>query len=301
MADLGAMQDQLDTMCAIASRHEGSLLPGSGPRVGVYMSRAPTVPSPGLYEPMVCVVLQGAKRVMFGDQVLRYDPASYLVATVELPAQGCILDASVDQPYIAASMALNREVLAELLCEVPDRGQGETAGFAVSPMTPELLEAWLRLLTLFDRPGEAGIMGPLIEREILYRLLQGPQGAMVRQAALADSRLSRIRAAIGWIRAHFTATLRVEALAEIAGMSVASFHRHFKAATAMSPLQYQKALRLQEARRLLIAHADAAATAYRVGYESASQFSREYARMFGNPPARDAALLRGGAGEPVAA
>lgn len=285
------MQDQLQSMCAIALRHPDARL--SHPRAGIFVGHSTTPPSPGVFEPMVCVVLQGAKQVLIGDQLLRYDSASYFVATLDLPAQGCIVEATPGQPYIGASMALNRDVLAQLLCEVPDRSAGEATGFMVSAMTEELLATWLRLLSLFDHPEETAILGPLIERELLYRLLQGPQGAVLRQLAQADSRLSRIRAAIGWIREHFAAPLRIEALAEIAGMSAASFHRHFKAATAMSPLQYQKALRLQEARRLLITHGDAAATAYRVGYESPSQFSREYARMFGNPPLRDAALLRG--------
>jgi AraC-like DNA-binding protein len=277
-------------MCSIALRHPGAQL--SHPRAGIFIGHNKTPPSPGVFEPMICVVLQGAKQVLIGDRMLRYDRASYFVATLDLPAHGCIVEATPDQPYIGASMALNRDVLAQLLCEVPERTPAEATGFMVSAMTEELLAIWLRLLSLFDRPEEAAILGPLIERELLYRLLQGPQGAIMRQLAQSDSRLSRIRAAIGWIRQHFAAPLRIEALADIAGMSAASFHRHFKAATAMSPLQYQKALRLQEARRLLISHGDAAATAYRVGYESPSQFSREYARMFGNPPLRDAILLR---------
>ncbi len=132
----------------------------------------------------------------------------------------------------------------------------------------------------------------MLEREILYRLLQGPQGGIIRQAARADSRLGQIRQAIGWLRRHYDRPVRIETLAEVAGMSMASFHRHFRAATAMSPLQFQKSLRLQEARRLLIANADASRAGYAVGYESASQFSREYARMFGAPPARDAERLR---------
>lgn len=288
-----AMQEQLSRLCASAMRHANTWLPGDRLRVGVLASREPTQPVPSVYEPMVCIVLQGAKRVMIGDRVLRYDPASYLIATLDLPVSGCVIEATSTEPYVAISMALNRDALADLLCEVAEVRTGQTAGFAVNPVTPELLDPWERLLALFDRPQDVPVLGPLIEREILYRLLQGPQGDIVRQAALGDSRLARVRGAISWIRAHFQHSLRVEALAEMAGMSLASFHRHFKAATAMSPLQYQKALRLQEARRLLLAQGEAAAVAYRVGYESASQFSREYARMFGNPPARDAARLRG--------
>jgi transcriptional regulator GlxA family with amidase domain len=160
-------------------------------------------------------------------------------------------------------------------------------------VTPQLLDPWLRLMRLLDTPEDMPVLGPMLEREILYRLLQGPQGGVLRQIALADSRLARVRRAIACIRARFDQPLRIEELAGLAGMSPAAFHRHFKAATAMSPLQYQKTLRLQEARRLLIAEPDAARAGYAVGYESASQFSREYARLFGAPPARDAARLRG--------
>jgi transcriptional regulator GlxA family with amidase domain len=179
-----------------------------------------------------------------------------------------------------------------LIPDVPGPTVAETAAFGVSPVTLPLLDPWLRLLALLDAPADIPVLAPLFEREILYRLLQGPQGGVLRQIALADGRLSQIRRAIMWIRAHYDEPLRIEALAEIAGMSGASFHRHFRAATAMSPLQYQKHLRLQQARRLLIANQDASQAGYAVGYESASQFSREYARAFGASPARDAMRLR---------
>jgi len=286
------MQDPLSRLCSLAGRHSGSYLPVAYPRVGVHAGCETTRPIPTVYEPMVCVVLQGAKQVMIGDRVLRYDPASYFIATLELPATGCIVEASVERPYLAVSMALNRAVLAELLCEVPEGPPDGLAGFGVSAMTPDLLDSWQRLLGLFDTPQDARVLAPMLEREILYRLLQGPQGGLARQAARVDSRLAQVRAAIGWIRENFDKPLRIEALAEMAGMSAASLHRHFKAATAMSPLQYQKALRLQAARRLLVSNGEASRAGYQVGYESASQFSREYTRMFGNPPARDAALLR---------
>ncbi len=177
---------------------------------------------------------------------------------------------------------------------MPVAAEGETRGFGVSAVTPDLLDAWARLIALLDTPDDIPVLAPIHEREILYRLLKGPQGGVLRQIVRTDSRLSRVRQAIVWIRAHFDEMLRVEDLAERAGMSPASFHRHFKAVTAMSPLQYQKTLRLQEARRLLIASGGAARAAHMVGYESASQFSREYARMFGAPPHRDAGRLRGG-------
>ena len=287
------MQDHLTHLRAVASRHAvGRRTETPIPRVAINLGWQTTKPAPGLCDPMLCLVLQGAKEVLIGDRRLRYDPASYFVASVELPVSGCIVQASPDEPYLSVSLALDRDGLAGLLSDVPVRDDVNGAGFAVSPVTAELLDPWLRLLRLLDAPLDIPVLAPLIEREILYRLLQGPQGAVLRQIACADGRLSQVRQAIAWIRTHYDQTLRIESLAEMAGMSAASFHRHFKAATAMSPLQYQKSLRLQHARRLLIANQDASRAGYAVGYESASQFSREYARLFGAPPARDAVRLR---------
>lgn len=176
----------------------------------------------------------------------------------------------------------------------PELGSTDQApGFSVSPVTPELIDACLRMMRLIDRPEESAVLAPMIEREILFRVLQGPQGDMLRQIAQADSRLSQVRRAIDWIRAHYAEPFRVEPLAELTGMSVASFYRHFKAITAMTPIQYQKRLRLLKARRLLLFEPrDAAAIGFSVGYESASQFSREYARMLGLPPVRDMARFK---------
>jgi AraC-like DNA-binding protein len=291
------MDEQLNQLRAVAARHvAGPTTETPIPRVAISTGRQTTAPLPSLYNPMLCVVLQGAKEVMIGNRLLRYDTASYFIASVELPASGRVVQASFDQPYIAVRLSLDRESLAALLPEVPvqaeAQAEAQAAGFAVSPVTPQLLDPWLRLLRLLDTPRDIPVLAPLIEREILYRLLSGPQGGVLRQAVLTDSRLSQIRQAIGWIRTHYNQALRIEALAALAGMSPASFHRHFKSATAMSPLQYQKHLRLQQARRLLIASDDASSAAYAVGYESASQFSREYARLFGAPPARDALRLR---------
>jgi AraC-like DNA-binding protein len=244
-------------------------------------------------KPMLCLVLQGAKEVTIGAQVLRYDPACYFVASLDLPASGCVIEASAERPYICAALSIDTEMLAALVPEVPPHPEAEAPAFAVSAVTGEMLDAWQRLLGLLDTPADIAVLSPLFEREIVYRLLQGPQGGVLRQIARAGSRMSQVRRTIAWIRDHYSEPLRIEALAELSGMSAASFHRHFKAATAMSPLQYQKNLRLQEARRLLVADADASRAGYAVGYESVSQFSREYARMFGAPPSRDAARLRG--------
>jgi AraC-like DNA-binding protein len=283
------MHDTLTELRGIVSRHTpGRYQPSVLPRVALYKDGAAPQPVSGVYHPMMALILSGAKEIAIGDRRLRYDPASYFIATVELPASGCV---KLDQPkeqYLAVSLDLDSDRLASVLSEADVPSPTAEPAFAVNPVTPELLDAWLRLLRLLDAPQDIAVLAPLCEREILYRLLQGPQGAIVRQIARADSRLSQVRRAIALIRDQFDRPLRVEALAEEAGMSPASFHRHFRTATAMSPLQYQKSLRLQEARRLILAGRDVAAAGFAVGYESASQFSREYARLFGSPPSRDA-------------
>lgn len=283
------MHDTLTELRGIVSRHTpGRYQPSVLPRVALYKDGAAPLPVSGVYQPMMALILRGAKEIAIGDRRLRYDPASYFIATVELPASGCV---KLDQPneqYLAVSLDLDSDRLASVLSEADVPSPTAEPAFAVNPVTSELLDAWLRLLRLLDAPQDIAVLAPLCEREILYRLLQGPQGAIVRQIARADSRLSQVRRAITLIRDQFNRPLRVEALAEEAGMSQASLHRHFRTATAMSPLQYQKSLRLQEARRLILAGRDVAAAGFAVGYESASQFSREYARLFGSPPSRDA-------------
>jgi AraC-like DNA-binding protein len=288
------MNDPMKPLRALAVRHaKGRRTETAIPRVTITTMNEVTEHQFGLFQPMVCLILQGAKEVMIADRVLRYDPACYFVASMEVPASGCIAQASADAPYVGVTLALDRDMLAALLPDAQTPvGEAAPSSFGVGAVTPDLLDAWLRLLRLLDAPADVPVLAPLFEREILYRLLQGPQGAVLRQIALADSRLSQIRRAIAWIRDNFDRPMRVEALAEISGMSAASFHRHFKSATAMSPLQYQKTLRLQQARRLLIANQDASQAGFAVGYESASQFSREYARLFGSPPMRDAVRLR---------
>jgi AraC-like DNA-binding protein len=283
------MHDTLTELRGIVSRHTpGRYQSTVLPRVALYKDRAAPQPVSGVYQPMMALILSGAKEIAIGDRRLRYDPASYFIATVELPASGCV---KLDQPneqYLAVSLDLDSDQLASVLSEADVSSPTAEPAFAVNPVTSELLDAWLRLLRLLDAPKDIAMLAPLCEREILYRLLQGPQGAIVRQIARADSRLSQVRRAIALIRDQFDRPLRVEALADVAGMSPASLHRHFRTATAMSPLQYQKSLRLQEARRLILAGRDVAAAGFAVGYESASQFSREYARLFGSPPSRDA-------------
>jgi AraC-like DNA-binding protein len=292
-ADAVTMEQQLKALRAqvaghVDGRQRDTIIPG----VALGFATEPSVPVSTVYEPMICLVLQGAKQVMIGDKTLRYDPACCFTASLEIPASGRIIEATLAKPFIATSLVLDRDALASLIAEMPDAPEGQTAGFAVGPVTPELLSAWIHLFDLLKTPHDIAMLVASRKREIFYRLLQGQQGGLLRQIVRADSRLSQVRRAVMWIRTHYDEMLRTETLAEIAGMSVPSFHRHFKAATAMTPLQYQKTLRLQAARRMMIKKPDAAHTAYSVGYESASQFSREYARMFGVSPLRDVERMR---------
>jgi AraC-like DNA-binding protein len=269
------------------------------PRLGLGVARQTSAPVETVYEPVICLVLQGAKEVLIGDQRLRYDASSCFVASLDLPVTGTVVEASPSRPYVVTSLALDRETLASLLADLPPDPIGPPlAGFGVGRVTPDLLEAWDRLLALLEAPADVPFLAAARERELLYRLLQGEHGPMLRQAAREESRMSQVRRAMEFIRRNYDRKLPTEELAAVAGMSVPSFHRHFRAATAMSPLQYQKTLRLQTARRMLATSTEAARAGYAVGYESASQFSREYTRAFGNPPVRDAAAARG-AGQPA--
>lgn len=292
---LPLMDMMLEEMRALVARHAGAPV-SPRLRLTVSQSTAPTPPTHGLYQPMLCFVLQGGKRVIIGDRMIDYRAGHFLVASVDLPVIGQVTEASTEKPYMVVGLKLDPAAIAALLIDLPHAGEGPgEAGISISAMTADLLDPLLRMMRLLDTPGDVPVMAPMLEREILYRVLQGPQGAILRQIARSDSRLSQVRRAIEWIRQNYAEPLRVEQLAGLAGMSASSFHRHFKAVTAMSPLAYHKQIRLQEARRRLIAApAEAARVAYAVGYESASQFSREYARMFGRPPMRDAARLRAG-------
>lgn len=261
------------------------------PRVAMVRAEAC---SDQVYQPMLHLVLQGAKSLSIGDRILKFEEASYFVVPVDVPATGGIEPEGPTRPYLAVSLTLDPAAVAAMMAEM---GMADTApppaGFSVSPATPELLDAWVRMMRLIDRPREAAILAPMIEREILFRILTGPQGDKLRQIASAESRLSQIRPAIGWIRDNYAEPIRSEALADMTNMSVAAFYRHFKAVTSMAPIQYQKRLRLIKARRMLLFEKrEVGSIAHMVGYESVSQFSREYARMFGLPPRRDAARYK---------
>ncbi|MBZ9937594.1 AraC family transcriptional regulator [Mesorhizobium sp. BR1-1-16] len=266
------------------------------PRLRLIRAEAATLPAPSFYEPVLCIAVQGSKRLMVGEQAVVYDPSRFLLVAVDLPVMACIVDATPATPYLCATLRLDRLAIIEMLAGLPAAAEGadQGVGMAIGPLEADLLDPVLRLVRLVEQPGDAAVLAPLAEREILYRLLTGPAGVVLRQMVAQNSRLARVDRAIDWIKSHFNQPMRIDSLAEIAGMSPASLHRHFKAVTAMSPLQFQKQIRLIEARRRLVAeNLDAGMIAFSVGYESQSQFSREYARLFGAPPSRDAARLRG--------
>ena len=287
---------------ALIARHAPgrSLTPLSGladamSAIRLVANDGPTQSMSSIYDPVFAVVAQGVKRTVLGEQIYEYGAGDYLVVSVELPVTGRVLRATPQHPFLAFGLMLDPAAIASLLLETAATGSGALApaGIGISPLDADLLDPVVRLLRLIDRPQDVAVLAPMLEREILWRLLNGAQGHMVRQIGLADSRLTQVGRAIRWIRAHYAEQLRIEEVAGIAAMSASSFHRHFRAVTAMSPLQYQKQVRLQRARTLLLADAESAATvAQAVGYDSPSQFSREYSRLFGAPPARDAARLR---------
>ncbi|MEM1506262.1 AraC family transcriptional regulator [Domibacillus sp. 8LH] len=255
-----------------------------------------TEPHYGVYKPSFCMIVQGEKEVMLAQERFIYNPADYLVASVDLPVTGQVIKASSNAPYLALKLEFTPKQILEVLSDSDIRvgaKKNTKRAMFVSQIEPSLLDAVVRLARLLDKPEDIPVLAPLFTKEILYRVLQGPHGSTLEQLAIEGSSTDRIRDVIEQITHNFDKSFRVEELAEIANMSVASLHRHFKEVTAMSPIQYQKQLRLQEARRLLLTEsADAADAAFRVGYESPSQFSREYARMFGFPPREDIKRLR---------
>lgn len=265
------------------------------PNVTLIMASAPTTPVADVTEPMFALVARGAKRVGLGERIFDYCIGQYLIVSVDLPLEAYVEKASADAPYLGLGFALRPEAIAALLLETGtvQSAENEPPGIAVSDLTDDLVDPVVRLLRLLDRPGDIPVLGAAIEREVLWRLINGQQGTMVRQIGLADSRMAQISRAIRWLRGHYAEAIRVEELAGIAGMSVTSFHRHFRRITSMTPIQYQKMLRLQTARsRLMAAASDVAEVAFAVGYDSPSQFSREYRRQFGQPPGKDGRDLR---------
>jgi AraC-like DNA-binding protein len=266
------------------------------PGMMLHRRTAPTAPCCATYEPGVTVLAQGRKRVDLGRTTFIYGESRYLLTSVDLPIVSQIMEASEVAPCLAMSLKLEMPVVRELLnrediqvAEAPL----DSPAMATGEITWEFLSACCRLIDLLDTPRDIPFLSSLIQREIIYRMLQGPEGARLRAIATLGDQSHRTAKAIAWVRANYAKPLRVEDLAEIAGMGVSTLHHHFRALTAMSPVQYQKQLRLQAARgRMLIDGLDAASAAFEVGYESASQFNREYSRFFGQPPMRDIRTLR---------
>jgi AraC-like DNA-binding protein len=248
-----------------------------------------------VYEPCLCVVAQGAKDVLLAGEAYRLDPAQSLLVSVDLPVDARMVEASPGRPYLGVRISLDPAVVGELMADgtaAPPPGS-PARGIAVTPAEPPPLDAVTRLVSLLDSPRDVAALSPLVLREVTYRVLTGPQGARLRQITSAGAPAHRIARAVRWLKDNFAGPLRVEALARRVGMSPSALHLHFKNVTAMSPLQYQKRLRLQEARRLMLGEGlDAGEAAFRVGYESPSQFSREYRRAFGAPPRQDVAAIR---------
>ena len=266
------------------------------PRVILYRASHIEEPMHAVYEPAVCVVAQGRKQAIAGEGVYLYDAEKYLVISVGVPAVGRILEASPDKPFLCLALGLDAAAIGALMVESDIERAGRAqpgSALSVSALDPELLDACVRLVRLLGSPRDIPVLAPLAEREILYRLLRGDQATRMSQIACAESRLHDVNRAITRIKRNFRSALSVETLASEAHMSTSALHQYFKMVTGVSPLQFQKHLRLLEARRLMLSRAvDAAAAGHSVGYESASQFSREYRRLFGAPPLRDIAKLR---------
>jgi len=269
---------------------------------GLSLSRRdePTQPTSHMYEPIICLIAQGAKRVLLGDDTYVFDAHHFLITSLDLPTVVQIIQASREKPYLSLRLKLDQSEIAQLMVDShlpPPRAQQSSRGMAIGEVTVPLLSACQRLIDLLAAPQDIPILAPIIQREIIYRLLVGDQGARLRQIASVGSQSHQIAQAIDWLKRHYIRPLRIDDLAAQAHMSPSTFHHHFRALTAMSPLQYQKWLRLNEARRLMLTeHLDAATAALQVGYASPSQFSREYRRVFGAPPLRDITSLRHMAG-----
>ncbi len=261
------------------------------PGLSLYRIVESTGPFSTVYEPSLSLIIKGSKRLSVGDERLVYDESCFFLTTIGLPMTGQICEASKAEPYVAAKLRLDLEALRRLITThdlYPTNSSERDRGIVVGQATPELFDALWRLISLVNSPSDIPFMANHIQNEILYRLLTGEQGGRLRRFALAGTNSNRVAKAVAWLKENYAMPLRVEALAEMANMGVSTLHHHFRAVTAMSPLQFQKHLRLHHARELMLSGSlDAASAALKVGYESPTQFSREYRRMFGHPPLRD--------------
>lgn len=273
----------------------GKTAPEGLPRLQLTITEEPTLSFSQVCEPVFALVAQGRSRVTLGQRTFECGAGEYLVVPVDLPLNAYVTEASAGAPFMGLGLKLEPAAIAALMLDAPAGFPGTESepGVTVSPLTEELLDSVTRLLRVAEQPRDLPVLAPVLERELLWRLLTGRQGALLRQIGLADGRLTQVSRAIRWIRSHYERKLRVEDLARIAGMSVTSFHRHFLRVTSLTPVQFQKQIRLHAARARLSAGAmSAAEVGYSVGYESASQFSREYRRLFGRPPGADGQVLR---------
>jgi len=289
-----ASREELVKRLARAVPDDGTAEPLAGLRL--VRQSSPTPLGHGTSSPAFCVIAQGSKEILLGDTRYRYDPAHYLITTAELPIATRITEASPERPYLGVVLTLDPALVGSVIIEaghlVPRR-QSAVLAVDVSPLDAGLLDAVVRLVRLVDTPTDARMLAPLITREIVYRLLTGEQGGRLRQLAVLSGPTHRIAEAVARLRNDFDQPLCIEELAHELGMSLSGFHQHFRTVTAMSPLQFQKQLRLQEARRLMLGEGlDAASAGLRVGYGDASHFNREYKRLFGAPPLHDVARLR---------
>ncbi|MBU5612274.1 AraC family transcriptional regulator [Geomonas azotofigens] len=292
------MEEAIESLRRSVARwtEHGEMFTTPVPGLSLFRREEVTEPGTGIYEPSVCLVAQGAKRIQLGDETLVYDANHFLITSVHLPTVVQIIEASPEKPYLGLRLMLDLREVSQLMLDsnLPQpRTQQSSRGMAVGEVTQPLISAFQRLLDLLDDEKDVPILAPMIQREIIYRLLVGDQGARLRQIASAGSQSQQIARAIDWLKGNFANPLRIDELATKVNMSTSTFHHHFRTLTAMSPLQYQKMLRLNEARRLMLTERlDATTAAFNVGYESASQFSREYSRLFGTPPLRDINHLR---------
>ncbi|MCL6586300.1 MAG: AraC family transcriptional regulator [Anoxybacillus sp.] len=292
--------EQQNELASLIERHIGKdgVYETEIPSLLLFRESHPTTPKHGVQRPSFCLIVQGRKDVWLAGERFTYSPTHYLVASVDLPVASQVVEASEQTPYLALRMEIALQQVIELVQYTEDKirplKKPKRAMF-VSAIEPDLLDAVTRLIRLLDAPNDIGVLAPMYQKEILYRVLQGSYGDVLKQMAIQNSHAYQIHHVIEYMKKYYRQPIRVEELAELSHMSAASLHRHFKEVTGMSPIQFQKQLRLQEARRLLLTEAmDAADVAFQVGYESPSQFSREYSRLFGRPPKEDAKHLRSG-------
>lgn len=274
----------------------GELRTTAVPGLSLFRKTEPSEPVTGMYEPSICLIAQGAKRVWLGDDTYIYDANHYLFSGLHLPVIAQVIEASHEKPYLGLKLTFDYRDISQLMADSqlpPPRTQKTDRGMATGELTAPLVNAFQRLVVLLDDEQDIPILAPVIQREIFYRLLVGEQGVRLRRLAVTGTQSQQVARAVSWLKTHFSQPLRVDELAEMANMGTSTFHHHFRVMTALSPLQYQKQLRLQEARRLMLTeYIDAASAAFQVGYESPSQFSREYGRLYGAPPIRDIVTLR---------